>query len=187
MNQVGDTNPDESERSEQGEREQGRRLLIANLTMLLMGMVSIVLAIGAWTLGTYLLIGPGAISWSGRPPLLDQNPELGRRVIAIGAVLIAGSIWLTYQFWKKLFYSSGYISQRTQGEFNKGRWPVIGGYWKPLGYVVYIGVLSYGAYLGYVQEGLWALLLTLAFVFWLVYLAWIDLRTFIRQRRSRKS
>ena len=152
--------------------------------MLLMGMVSIVLAIGAWALGTYLLFGPGAITWSGRPPLLDQNPELGRRVIAIGAVAIAGFIWLTYLLWKRLFYSSGYISQHTQQQFAKGLWPVIGGYWKPVGYVVYIGVLSYGAYLGYVQEGLWALLLTLAFVFWLVYLAWVDLRKFMKQRRD---
>lgn len=182
MNKMDDAKPDESEISGQAEQGQGRRLLIANLTMLLMGMVSIVLAIGVWALGIYLLFGPGAITWSGRPPLLDQNPELGRRVIAIGAVVIAGSIWLTYLLWKKLFYSSGYISQHTQDEFSKGRWPVIGGYWKPVGYVVYIGVLSYGAYLGYVQEGLWALLLTLAFVFWLVYLAWVDLRKFMKQR-----
>lgn len=155
--------------------------------MLFMGMVSIVLAIGAWVLGIYLLFGPGAITWSGRPPLLDQNPELGRRVIAIGAVVIAGSIWLTYLLWKKLFYRSGYISRHTQEQFSKGIWPVVGGYWKPIGYVVYIGVLSYGAYLGYVQEGLWALLLTLALVFWLVYLAWIDLRNYIQKRRNHLS
>jgi len=179
---MGDTESDNSEISVQRNWEQGKKLLIANFTLLLMGMVSIVLAFGAWALGIYLLFGPGAITWSGPSPLFDQNPELGRLVIAIGTVVISGSIWLTYGLWKKLFYSSGYISQYTQEEFNKGRWPVLGGYWKPVGYAVYIGVLSYGAYLGYVQEGLWALLLTLAFVFWLVYLAWVDLRKFMKQR-----
>jgi hypothetical protein len=90
----------------------------------------------------------------------------------------------SYRLSRRIFFRSGYISHRTQEEFSKGRWPVIGGYWKPVGYVVYIGVLSYGAYLGYVQEGLWALLLTLSFVLWLIYLAWIDLRKFMKQRRN---
>lgn len=148
--------------------------------MLLMGMVSVLLAIGIWTLCIYLLFGSGAITWSGRPPILDRYPRLPYSLAGIGVVLI----WLAYLLWKKLFYSSGYISQHTQQQFAKGLWPVIGGYWKPVGYVVYIGVLSYGAYLGYVQEGLWALLLTLAFVCWLVYLAWVDLRKFMKQRRD---
>lgn len=180
---MGDTKPDESEKSVQAEREQGKRLLIANLTMLLMGMVSILLAIGAWALPIYLLFGSGAITWSGRPPILDKYPKLPYLL----AVTVMVSIWLTYLLWKKLFYSSGYISQHTQQQFAKGIWPAIGGYWKPVGYVVYIGVLSYGAYLGYVQEGLWALLLTLSFVFWLVYLAWIDLLKFIKRQRNSDS
>jgi hypothetical protein len=60
---------------------------------------------------------------------------------------------------------------------------VIGGYWKPIGYILYIGILTYGAYLGYVQEGLWAFLLILGFALWLTYLAWVDLRDFIAGKK----
>lgn len=175
---MGGTKPDESEESEQEEREQGKRLLIANFLMLILGITSVLLVIGAWTFCIKLLFGSDAISWSGRPPIFDKYPSLPFLLAVTGAV----SIWLTYLLWKFIFYRSGYISHFTQQQFAKGIWPMVGGYWKPFGYAIYICMLSYGAYLGYVQEGLWALLLTLAFVFWLVYLAWIDLRNFKKNR-----
>lgn len=176
---MGDTKPDESERSEQAEREQGKRLLIALLSLIVMLIGSGLIASVIYGLIVFLAFGVTPV-WSDVPPELIAHPNL---IYLLGSLLIfflgmAGLLWMRF------FYRSGYISQHTQEEFNKGRWPVIGGYWKPLGYVVYIGVLSYGAYLGYVQEGLWALLLTLVFVFWLVYLAWIDLRNFIIRRRN---
>lgn len=164
------------------ERVQGKRLLIAHFVLLLMFIASAVIAVALtalwifWRFSTEDLIA----SWD-NPYLFKQHPYL----IYLPAIFGIMLIWTSYDLWKRIFYRSGYISQRTQQQFAKGVWPVIGGYWKPFGYVVYIGVLSYGAYLGYEQEGLWALVLTLAFVFWLIYLAWIDLMNFRNRRRSR--
>jgi len=177
---MGDTKPDKSEISGQLDREQGKKLLIALLSLIAMLISSGLIASAIYALIVFFAFDIVPV-WSGVPPELITHPNL---IYLLGSLLIL-FLGMAGLLWKRSFYSSGYISQRTQEEFNKGRWPVIGGYWKSVGYVVYIGVLSYGAYLGYMQEGLWALLLTLAFVFWLVYLAWVDLRKFMKQRRPK--
>lgn len=172
--------PDESECvKQQEEREQGKRLLIALLSLIAMLISSGLIASAIYALIVFFAFEITPV-WSGVPPELINHPYL---IYLLGSLLIL-FLGIASLLWKRIFYHSGYISQHTQEQFSRGVWPVLGGYWKPIGYVVYIGVLSYGAYLGYVQKGLWALVLTLAFVFWLVYLAWVDLRNFINRRRK---
>lgn len=163
------------------EQLQGKRLLIANTVLLVMCLASAMIAVTLTALWIFLRWGTEGLiaSWDD-PYLFREYPYLVYSTALLGIMLI----WAAYFLWKRLFYQSGYITPHTQEQFAKGIWPVVGGYWKPVGYVIYIGALSYGAYLGYVQEGLWALLLTLAFVFWLVYRAWIDLRNHARKRHN---
>lgn len=177
-----DRKPDEGDRAKQDEREQGKRLLRALLSLIVMLISSGLIASAIYALIVFFAFGITPV-WSGVPPELITHPRL---IYLLGGLLIF-FLGMAGLLWKRSFDRSGYISRHTQEQFSKGIWPVVGGYWKPIGYVVYIGVLSYGAYLGYVQEGLWALLLTLALVFWLVYLAWIDLRNYIQKRRNHLS
>ncbi|WP_298609877.1 hypothetical protein [uncultured Thiobacillus sp.] len=163
-------------------RVQGKRLLITIFCLpgfLIIGGIVAIALFGLWVRLRYGV--NDAFQWSGRPRVLDQYPYLIYLLAGLSLFLIGAAGLL----WRKIFFSSGYISPHTQQQLSQGIWPIIGGYWKPAGYVVYIVVLSYGAYLGYEQEGLWALALTLAFVFWLIYLAWIDLRNFRSRRRPR--
>lgn len=170
------------ERYSSEERVQGKRLLVAHFVLLLMFIASAVIAVGLIALWIFWRFSAEDLiaSWDD-PYLFKQHSYL----IYLPAIFGITLMWTSYYLWKRIFYCSDYISPHTQQQLSQGIWPIIGGYWKPVGYVVYIVVLSYGAYLGYEQEGLWALALTLAFVFWLIYLAWIDLRNFRSRRRPR--
>lgn len=131
------------------ERVQGRKLLIALLLLVCMGITGGLIAAAIYSFLIYWLFGFTS-AWSGKPQELITHPNL---IFLLGGLLIS-LLGLAVKLWHRLFVRSGYISPHTQEQLAKGIWPVVGGYWKPVGYVIYIGTLSYGAYLGYVQEGL---------------------------------
>lgn len=164
-----------------GDRSQAMRIAVALLAMVVMVIVSCFIAMAIYSLTVYLAYG-FVPTWTGRPPELNSHPRLLFFLAGLAVALVAGAMTL----WHRLFLASGYVSKQTQSEFDQGRWPVIGGYWKPFGYVIYIATFGYLARVSYQQGAMWASILMALIVFFYLYLAWSDLTCFMRNRHNGK-
>ena len=170
------------DRLHRDDKVQGTRLFVAILILICM-VVAAGLTVGAiYSYLVYLVYGFKPV-WSGKPPELVAHPNL----IYLLAGLLISFLGLVALLWYRLFSRSGYLSRHTLNELNKGRWPVVGGYWKPFGYAVFIVASIYGARLGYEQLGFWlGSLPVLAFLLIFLYSAWRDLREFLKNRHKNK-
>jgi len=158
---------------------EGKRVLWTLLALIIMGIASQLLAGGVYTAIVFLVYGIGP-TWSGPPPELAMHPHLIYILVALAVISVTGALAM----WHRLFLASGYVSLKTQRAFDEGKWPVIGGYWKPLGYAIYLSTFGYLAWRSYLEEELWLAVLMGAIVLLYFYLAQVDFRSFLVKRNK---
>jgi len=67
----------------------------------------------------------------------------------------------------------------------KGKWPIVGGYWKPIGYAIYLSTFGYLAWFAFLQKELWISVLMAVIVLFYLHLAWADIRAFLQTKTNR--
>ena len=164
------------------ERRQGRRLLLAMGTILtVVPMAGILLMVPGALVLTYLFGGWDAVlampeNWSGKGRYADNF--LFR--LGVGVVVLIG-LGIPMYLWHRFFIASGYISKETDDQIDAGQWPVVGGYWKPLVFTVFIGGGAWVAYASF-QQGVWFLFILMT---WFVYIyTKLSIKEFLAWRRK---
>jgi hypothetical protein len=145
-----------------------------------MVIASQLLALSVYSAIVLLIYGIGP-TWSGPPAELTTHP----RLIFLLAALAIGFVSGAAAMWRRLFLASGYVSFRTQRAFDEGKWPIVGGYWKPLGYAIYLSTFGYLAWFAFLQKDLWISVLMAVIVLFYLHLAWADIRAFLQTKANR--
>lgn len=137
------------------ENRQSKRLLLSMVCLLtVVPMAAGLLMIPGAVLLTFLFDG-----WDGVLHLVNNwstarsYPGSIWRRFGVGAIALI-ALAIPGYCWQRIFIASGYITKETIDQLNRGRWPIIGGYWKPFAYLLFSIGTAWAAYFSF-HQGIW--------------------------------
>ena len=134
------------------DNQQGRRLLIAMITLIIVvPVLAAILIVPSVLFLEYAWGGGEAVTraitrWSEPSPHV-QDVKFRLSLALVGCFAIGVPVII----WYRLFVTTGYLSKQTLNGIDRGQLPVIGGYWKPVMYLGYIAGGLFGAYISFQQ------------------------------------